>query len=124
MPRGNGTGPNGMGPMTGRAAGYCAGYGMPGYMNSVGGFGRGRGVGLGMGFGRGLGFGRGFSRRGGWGAGFGPAPYAVSATPWASAPDAQVERLNLERQAEMLGAELKLVQERLDAIEKTNEPDA
>jgi hypothetical protein len=26
-----------MGPMTGRAAGYCAGYGMPGYMNPVGG---------------------------------------------------------------------------------------
>ena len=30
-----------MGPMTGRAAGYCAGFGVPGYMNPVpyGGFG-------------------------------------------------------------------------------------
>ena len=37
MPRGDGTGPGGMGPMTGRAAGYCAGYGMPGYMNPYGG---------------------------------------------------------------------------------------
>ena len=37
MPLGNGTGPMGMGPMTGRAAGYCAGYGMPGYMNPYGG---------------------------------------------------------------------------------------
>ena len=36
MPRGNGTGPAGMGPKTGRAAGYCAGYGMPGYMNPYG----------------------------------------------------------------------------------------
>jgi len=26
MPRGDGTGPWGLGPMTGRAAGYCAGY--------------------------------------------------------------------------------------------------
>jgi hypothetical protein len=32
MPRGDGTGPGGMGPMTGRAAGYCAGYNVPGYM--------------------------------------------------------------------------------------------
>ena len=39
MPRGDGTGPNGLGAMTGRAAGYCAGYGVPGFAN--GGFGRG-----------------------------------------------------------------------------------
>ena len=37
MPRGDGTGPAGMGPMTGRAAGLCAGYKIPGYMNPVGG---------------------------------------------------------------------------------------
>jgi len=37
MPRGDGTGPMGMGPMTGRAAGYCAGYPMPGFMNPGGG---------------------------------------------------------------------------------------
>ena len=41
-----------MGPMTGRAAGYCAGYPSPGYMNPIGGrgyggFGRGRGGGWG-----------------------------------------------------------------------------
>ena len=35
MPRGDGTGPMGMGPRTGRAAGYCAGFGVPGYMNPV-----------------------------------------------------------------------------------------
>ena len=37
MPAGNGTGPAGMGPMTGRAAGFCAGYPTPGYMNPVAG---------------------------------------------------------------------------------------
>jgi len=37
MPRGDGTGPMGMGPMTGRAAGCCAGYPVPGFMNPYGG---------------------------------------------------------------------------------------
>ena len=37
MPGGDGTGPAGLGPMTGRAAGYCAGYPVPGYMNPIGG---------------------------------------------------------------------------------------
>lgn len=31
MPRGDGTGPMGMGPMTGRAAGYCVGNNVPGF---------------------------------------------------------------------------------------------
>jgi len=31
MPRGDGTGPMGMGAMTGRAAGKCTGSGTPGY---------------------------------------------------------------------------------------------
>jgi hypothetical protein len=35
MPFGDGTGPAGLGPMTGRAAGFCAGYPVPGYMNPV-----------------------------------------------------------------------------------------
>lgn len=35
MPRGDGTGPVGAGPMTGRGAGFCAGYSVPGYMNQV-----------------------------------------------------------------------------------------
>ena len=39
MPFGDGTGPAGWGPMTGRGAGYCAGYGMSGYANPM--FGRG-----------------------------------------------------------------------------------
>jgi hypothetical protein len=35
MPFGDRTGPIGLGPMKGRAAGYCAGYAVPGYMNPV-----------------------------------------------------------------------------------------
>ena len=35
MPRGDRTGPVGLGPMTGRAAGFCAGYSGPGYLNPV-----------------------------------------------------------------------------------------
>ena len=35
MPGGDGTGPMGLGPMTGRAAGFCAGYPVPGYMSPV-----------------------------------------------------------------------------------------
>ena len=37
MPRGDGTGPAGMGPMTGRASGFCAGFNSPGFMNQAGG---------------------------------------------------------------------------------------
>jgi len=58
MPGGDRTGPVGMGPMTGRAGGYCAGYGAPGYMNPVLGRGFGWGAGRGSGFGRGGGMGR------------------------------------------------------------------
>ena len=50
MPQGDKTGPQGQGPMTGRAMGYCAGFNTPGFMNA--GFGRG----MGRGFGRGRGF--------------------------------------------------------------------
>lgn len=36
MSRGDGTGPMGMGRMTGRGAGFCAGFSAPGYANSAG----------------------------------------------------------------------------------------
>jgi len=58
MPRGDKTGPDGAGPRTGRASGYCAGYSVPGYMNPCRGYGRGWGRGFGRGWGRG--FGRGW----------------------------------------------------------------
>jgi Family of unknown function (DUF5320) len=59
MPRGNGTGPMGAGPMTGRASGYCAGFATPGFANPVGYGGMGRGMG------RAMGQGGGFRNRGG-----------------------------------------------------------
>ena len=47
MPRGDKTGPNGRGSMTGRGMGYCAGFQTPGFINQE--FGRGRGCGRGFG---------------------------------------------------------------------------
>ena len=54
MPRGDKTGPDGQGPMTGRGLGYCAGNAAPGYVNNM--YERGTGRGLGIGRGLGLGF--------------------------------------------------------------------
>ncbi|EQB22707.1 hypothetical protein UNSWDHB_3021 [Dehalobacter sp. UNSWDHB] len=55
MPRGDGTGPQGMGSMTGRGAGFCAGA-MPGFRNT------GNARGMNKGNGRGGCGGRGFRR--------------------------------------------------------------
>ena len=81
MPRGDRTGPEGMGPMTGRGAGYCADDTAQGYTNTLSGTGsmasrsigawprlglalrRGLRRGLGGRFGRGAGRGRGWGRR-------------------------------------------------------------
>ena len=51
MPRGDRRGPNGMGPMTGRAAGFCSGSNAPGFANTgtAGGYGQGQGAGRGAG---------------------------------------------------------------------------
>ena len=35
MPAGDNTGPTGQGPRTGRGAGFCSGYDMPGYENPM-----------------------------------------------------------------------------------------
>jgi len=48
MPRGDRTGPAGAGPMTGRGAGFCAGYQTAGFQTAGGGFGRGCGRGFGF----------------------------------------------------------------------------
>lgn len=66
MPAGDGTGPMGLGEMTGRGAGYCAGSGAPGCMNPMPGRGRGmrRGWGRGGGRGRGRGWRHGSSAMG------------------------------------------------------------
>ena len=104
MPGGNGTGPQGLGPKTGRAAGYCAGYPAPGYMNPIPGR---RGFGFGQGQGRGRGWGRGFGRGFGWGRWAYPGyaygyPYAPEVAP--------VE------EAEALKEQAKIMQEEISAI--------
>jgi len=118
MPAGDRTGPMGMGPMTGRAAGFCAGYGVPGYMNPVMGrglgFGWGRGAGRGRGFGRGMGFGR--TR---WAVPYyGNAPYLpVDAGPYGAAPTREQELEMLKSQAEGFQGALQDVQQRISELE-------
>ena len=110
MPRGDGTGPMGMGPMTGRAAGYCAGYPAPGFVNPAG------GRGLGMARGRGGGFGMGMAWGRGRGGGFGFAPVAAPylAGPYAApAPFAPPTR---EQELDMLRNQAGWLKEQLDGI--------
>ena len=125
MPGGDGTGPLGQGPMTGRAAGYCAGYPVPGYMNSVPGGGWGRGRGFGRGWGRGFGFGRGRGRGLGaqpWAYGaYGAPPYPGVPAPWPQpAPEQQADLLR--QQAEFLQSELEAIRKRLDELAKDQAP--
>lgn len=71
MPFGDGSGPGGMGPQTGRGFGYCSGFSNPGFA-----VGRGVGRGMGRGPGRSLGRGAGFGRVAGFGPGYNyPANY-------------------------------------------------
>ena len=106
MPRGNGTGPMGRGPMTGRAAGYCAGNGQPGVANPV--------AGCGGGFGRGMG--------GGSGRGFRNMFFATGLPGWARsggapAPAGMNEKQVLKSQADALQAQLDTVRQRLGRLE-------
>ena len=62
MPRGDKTGPEGLGPLTGRRMGYCTGNDNPGFANLTPGFGRrfSRGSNRWFGRGRGMSFGGGY----------------------------------------------------------------
>ncbi len=110
-----------MGPMTGRAAGYCAGYAAPGHMNPIpgrGAWGRGGGFGRGRGFGRGLGRGRGA----GWGAVAYAPPYAAPAyAPPFAPPTALQERDALQGQLEYLEDALDGVRKRLAELESAKD---
>ena len=114
MPGGDGRGPLGLGPMTGRGAGYCAGYPVPGYANPIPG--RGWGFGYGRGFGRGRGRGRGFGRGFGWG--WNAYPYNWD-TPYYgypySGPYASAE-ISPKQEAEMLKEQATAMQEEISAI--------
>jgi hypothetical protein len=113
MPGGDRTGPVGMGPMTGRGAGFCAGYSMPGYANPVGGHGF-------------LGRGRGFGGRGG-GRGRRNWFYATGLPGWAragysagfpAAPETESEQQALKQQAQYLRDSLDAVNKRIEELEK------
>ena len=102
MPGGDRTGPNGMGPMSGRGAGFCSGFGRPGWANRFGGWGRGF-------FGGRRGGGFGF--RGAWG---GYAPYAVPQD-YAAGPVSD-EKQWLEERTRQLENELEQLRRRMDAM--------
>jgi len=114
MPRGDGTGPMGQGPMTGRVMGYCTGYGFPGYTNYVAG--------------RGL-AGR-FARRG---CGFRNMYYATGLPGWQRAaagmpafgrwPNANMQAVQptSEQEAGMLKEEIKAVEAERTALAKETE---
>ncbi len=119
MPGGNQTGPMGMGPMTGRAAGYCTGNEMPGFANP-GGMGMGRGRGMRGGFGGG--WGRGGGR--GWRHWF----HATGLTGWQRAAmggfggpqpvPTQQELTVLQDQAKQMETALDQVRQRIDQLQQ------
>ena len=110
MPYGDGTGPMGYGSMTGRAAGYCAGYSVPGYMNPI----PGRGWGF-WGWGRGRGFRR-------WAqTPWAYAPYVGAYAPYAGypyPPTPEQELDVLKNQAEQLKATLDEINARIEKLSK------
>jgi hypothetical protein len=115
MPRGDGSGPNGLGPMTGRAVGYCSGHLVPGFMNPVFGFGFGRGGGRGLC--------RGFWTTGipGWARfpGFTAAVPDDQGFYPAGGLDPATEARMLSGQIEIMEQSLKNAKERLDELQKS-----
>ncbi len=106
MPRGDGTGPMGMGPMTGRGAGLCSGFAAPGAANNLGGFGGG-------------------CRRGGGrmmrGAGFsGNNRFMGQQNAGATVPVAN-EKEFLANQAKFLEKQLEQVKQRLGSVSSESE---
>ena len=123
MPWGDKTGPMGRGPMSGRGAGYCAGYNMPGYANPVGG--RGIGRGYGRGWGRGRGFGRGFGWGRGYGRGYGfyepyypPESYYPQVVPVYQEPAPEEEKAYLENLVKGMEKELADIKSRIKELAK------
>ncbi len=138
MPGGDGTGPGGMGPMTGRAAGYCAGYSVPGFMNPIPGQGS-------WGWGRGGGWGRrnlfyatglpGWQRAavgspafGAAGAGYAPyaTPFAAVGSPALGVPGAGsapyatpfAPAMTHQQELDMLKGQAEYFEDALDGIKK------
>jgi hypothetical protein len=122
MPFGDGTGPAGMGPMTGRGAGFCAGYPAPGYTNPF--VGRARWPRWGAGWfagGRGRGFRNMYYATGltgwqraaaGFPGGFAPVPPFV---PWQ--PSAKQELAALRNELKLMEEGITRTQQRIAELE-------
>ena len=114
MPRGDGTGPAGRGLLTGRGAGYCAGFNLPGYANPT----AGRALGLARGYRGGKGPGGG---RGAAGAA-GPPPIHIRRPRYygsqLSEEEAREQELeDLKRTAEELEDNLEAVREKINQLQ-------
>lgn len=107
MPRGDKTGPEGQGQMTGRGMGFCTGYPSPGYSRNI------PGRGLGQGFRGGMGYG--FQR--GRGQGIRRSYYEY---PQYSAPTKEQELDALKTQAEDFNRSLGEIQKRISELEGNN----
>ena len=103
MPGGNGTGPNGMGPMTGRGLGYCSGAAT---------YGIGRRFGCGMGRGSGRGMGRGFRNQ--------PPFRAGNWSLEANAFTPEQELGTLRQQAEAMQRSLEQINQRINELQQQN----
>lgn len=107
MPFGDGTGPVGAGPATGRGMGFCRGYNTPGYASA--GWGMGRGA-----FGRGRGWRNRYYATG--------QPFWGRYTP---VPEPQVNAANemdyLKDQAEYLKNSLEAINKRISDLEKDSQ---
>ena len=121
MPRGDGTGPMGLGSMTGRGAGYCVGYPVSGYSNPY----AGRGY---IGQGRGRGGGRGF-RNWNYAAGvtgwqrprMGFPAWGGQAYPYGSELTAKQEADMLREQAKAMQDEINTMNEHVKELESREE---
>lgn len=135
MPRGDRSGPAGAGPLSGRGAGYCAGYGVPGYANPMvgaGPWGAGpREAGRGGGGGRrgcrhvywatGL---TGWQRAGmGFAGGYSGAPQGPLPGYGGYAPTAEQELAGLRSQLEHMEEGLKQTRERIRELEQDQQPE-
>jgi hypothetical protein len=125
MARGDARGPAGMGPMTGRAAGYCAGHGVPGFTNRSPGWG---GCGGSGGFGAGRDGGGGHRNMywatglTGWQRGAMPtASYAYGPPAARYQPTRDEELSMLRSQVKLMQDSLERAQERIQELEKASD---
>ena len=122
MPRGDRTGPMGTGAMSGRAAGFCGGYNMPGYANTA----YTPGFGMGMGCRRRGRYGPqfvGYGRRFGFAAAgrvgrmnFGGYPI------WDQPVDPKSEKEYLTQRSQALQSELEAINKRLGEYQSEDDP--